>query len=62
MKFKLDVKFTFNAKVEIEADTREEAIEIANSSFGCVSPNYHESDDRVIEWDGEVHPSEKTIE
>jgi hypothetical protein len=56
-KFDVTVTFAFRATVSIAAPDLATAKKIANTGFGCASPNYHSNDDRIKNWDAEVHPT-----
>lgn len=61
MQHTVKIEATFMAKVEIEAQTLDDAESIAMQSFGCVSPSWAASDDRVSTWDAQIHPEKRLI-
>lgn len=53
------VEFKVTGKVEIHANSKEEAQEIAEKHFGLTVSNFHTSTDQVENWDFPVHPEKK---
>lgn len=55
----LDIELTFNGTVTVEADSEDEAREIAESNFNATIGNLSDGgDDRIVDWDVGLHSSD----
>lgn len=66
--YNLKVKFVFTGTLDVRADSKKEALEIANRSFGMVAGEIsknelseHEDEEGISDWDISTHPDEKII-
>ena len=61
MRYEVKMKYEFDAKVLVEASSREEAERKASEGFGCCNPTYHSNDYSIIDWNADTHPSSESI-
>lgn len=66
--YNLKVKFVFTGTIDVRANNRQEALEIAERSFGMVAGDIsknetsdHEEQAGISDWDISTHPDEKII-
>jgi hypothetical protein len=60
--FTVEVRYSFTGNFTIEAETRAEAIRIAEEDCGCVGPTFHTSNDQHVKnWDFPIHPEVKAV-
>lgn len=56
----IETTFTYSGKLWIEAENEEEALSIVHNSFGVLnSPSYHDTDNRIINWEFDMMPEQK---
>ena len=60
--FTVEVRYSFTGTYTIEAESRKEAIRIAEEDCGCVSPTFHTSNDQQVkDWEFPTHPEVKPV-
>ena len=59
--FLVDVKFVFEGKVKIEANSVDDAYHKAANDFGMVAGDFSTSGEHILDWNYSIHP-EQTIE
>lgn len=60
--YTMEVKVTFTGTIQVKADTKREAREIANRDWGVTINNAHTSnDEHVVDWDMDMTPETKTF-
>jgi len=60
--FYVEVRYSFTGSYQIKAETRKEAIRIAEEDCGCSNPTFQTSNDQhVIDWQFPLHPETKAV-
>lgn len=61
--FTIEVSYTFTGTYQVNAESKQQAIEIVENSCGCVGPTYHTtlSDEQIPDWEFPVHPETKLV-